>query len=89
MQLGCDLARAGGAVRDQLSAGAGEEPRQFFGFCRDRDAASAPVREVPGQFLGITAIGFDLIVGGHRDGRRINHDGSDPGRGEDTGQHEA
>ena len=38
LQLGFDLARQGGAVRDQLRAGAGEEPRQFCGFCRDRDA---------------------------------------------------
>ena len=38
MQRGFDLTREGGAVRDQLRAGAGEEPLQFLGFCRDRDA---------------------------------------------------
>lgn len=81
-QLGFNLARQGGAVRDQLRARAGEEPRQFLGFGRDINAASAPVREVPGQFLGITAIRFDLIVGGHRDGRRIDHEVGDAGRGE-------
>jgi len=89
VQLGCDLARQGGAVRDQLRARAGKEPRQCLGFCRDRDAASAPVREVPGQFLGITAIRFDLLVGGHRDGRRIDHEVGDAGRGEGAVSHEA
>ena len=39
VEFGCDLARQGGAVRDQLGAGAGEETRPFLGFCRDIEGA--------------------------------------------------
>ena len=48
MEFGFDLARQGGAVRDQLGTGAGEETCQFLGCGGDIDTALAPVREVAG-----------------------------------------
>jgi hypothetical protein len=89
MELGFDLARNGGPVFDNLRAGAWEQPCEFLGFRRDRDTAQATVRQVNGQFLRVAAIRFDLIVGCHRDGRRIHDDVRDPRLGEGTVQHEA
>jgi len=87
--LGFDLAGNGGAVLDNLRARAREEPCQLLGFRRDRDAAQATVRQVDGQFLGVTTIGFDSIVGSHGDGCWIDDEVRDPRGREGAVQHEA
>ena len=88
MQLGFDLAGNRGAVLDNLCTGSREETRQFLCFRGDIDASQATVREINGQFLGIATIRLDLIVGCHRDGRRIDDNVGDTRFGEGAVQHE-
>jgi hypothetical protein len=67
VELGFDLAGNGGAMFDNLRAGSREKPCEFLGFRGDRDASQATVSQVNGQFLGVSAVRFDLIVGCPRD----------------------
>jgi hypothetical protein len=89
VELGCARAGNGGAGRDALSAGPREETRACLGGCGDREATAAPIRQVDGQFLGVTTSRFAPIVGRHRAGRGRDDEGRHPRGGEGAGHHAA